>query len=125
VSCVVVLGVLPASRLPSTDMFGRPRLPLLPSSTQCCPGFHPRCCLACSKRMLAEDTADPAAATQAADSKSMLETDSCWDSSGAPAFVPAAELTGRTGSFGYMAPEVLHSRQYDAAVDIFSLGMCM
>lgn len=77
------------------------------------------------KRMLAEDTADPAAATQAADSKSMLETDSCWDSSGAPAFVPAAELTGRTGSFGYMAPEVLHSRQYDAAVDIFSLGMCM
>ncbi|KAL4457677.1 hypothetical protein ABPG75_012542 [Micractinium tetrahymenae] len=39
--------------------------------------------------------------------------------------VSCRELTGRTGSFGYMAPEVLRSQQYDASCDIFSLGMCM
>jgi serine/threonine protein kinase len=75
--------------------------------------------------MLAEDPAHLAGAAQGADSKPKLAPDCCWNSSGAPAFVPAAELTGKTGSFGYMAPEVLHSRQYDAMVDIFSLGMCM
>lgn len=40
-------------------------------------------------------------------------------------FAAAVEPTGRTGSFGYMAPEVLRSQQYNAQADIFSLGMCM
>jgi serine/threonine protein kinase len=35
------------------------------------------------------------------------------------------ELTGRTGSYGFMAPEVLQCRPYNASADIFSLGMCM
>ncbi|KAL4442953.1 hypothetical protein ABPG77_008444 [Micractinium sp. CCAP 211/92] len=35
------------------------------------------------------------------------------------------EPTGCTGSFGYMAPEVLRSKPYGASCDIFSLGMCM
>lgn len=34
-------------------------------------------------------------------------------------------LTGRTGSFGYMAPEVSRSQSYNSQADIFSLGMCM
>ena len=40
-----------------------------------------------------------------------------------PHHVPV--LTGRTGSLGYMAPEVLASRPYGPSADIFSLGMCM
>lgn len=35
------------------------------------------------------------------------------------------EMTGRTGSFGYMAPEVLRGEQYDEAADIFSFAMVM
>ncbi|KAL4853620.1 CMP-sialic acid transporter 1 [Chlorella vulgaris] len=35
------------------------------------------------------------------------------------------DLTGRTGSYGVMAPEVLENRPYNASADIFSLGMCM
>ena len=34
-------------------------------------------------------------------------------------------LTGKTGSFGYMAPEVSRNQQYNAQADVFSLGMCM
>jgi serine/threonine protein kinase len=36
-----------------------------------------------------------------------------------------AVLTGKTGSYGYMAPEVLGSRPYGCSADTFSLGMCM
>lgn len=35
------------------------------------------------------------------------------------------ELTGKTGSLGYMAPEVLLNRPYGTPADIFSLGLCM
>ena len=34
-------------------------------------------------------------------------------------------LTGRTGNYGYMAPEVTRCQPYNAKVDVFSLGMCM
>ncbi|PRW56224.1 Dual specificity kinase shkE [Chlorella sorokiniana] len=34
-------------------------------------------------------------------------------------------LTGKTGSFGYMAPEVSRAQAYNSQADVFSLGMCM
>lgn len=37
----------------------------------------------------------------------------------------AAQLTGKTGSLGYMAPEVLGCRPYYCSADVFSLGVCM
>ncbi|PSC71652.1 Dual specificity kinase shkE isoform B [Micractinium conductrix] len=39
--------------------------------------------------------------------------------------ISTREMTGRTGSFGYMAPEVSREQQYNAQADIFSLAMCM
>lgn len=41
------------------------------------------------------------------------------------AVASSRQLTGKTGSFGYMAPEVSRSQQYNGQADIFSLGMCM
>jgi serine/threonine protein kinase len=38
------------------------------------------------------------------------------------AAVAAADMTGATGSYAYMAPEVLRSEPYDESADIFSAG---
>ena len=43
----------------------------------------------------------------------------------AAAVAAPMQLTGRMGSFGYMAPEVSRNQQYNAQADVFSLGMCM
>lgn len=37
----------------------------------------------------------------------------------------AAEMTGRTGSFTYMAPEVIRNEQYNEKADVFSFAMVM
>lgn len=55
----------------------------------------------------------------------MSATPSILSSSTTWAEVSHRALTGKTGSFGYMAPEVSRNQQYDAQADIFSLGMCM
>ncbi|CAI9756273.1 unnamed protein product [Fraxinus pennsylvanica] len=36
-----------------------------------------------------------------------------------------AEMTGRTGTLGYMAPEVLISNAYDHKCDVYSFGICL
>ncbi|XP_057425558.1 serine/threonine-protein kinase STY13-like [Lotus japonicus] len=35
------------------------------------------------------------------------------------------EMTGETGTIGYMAPEVLNGKPYDRRCDVYSFGMCL
>ena len=34
-------------------------------------------------------------------------------------------MSGRTGSFMYMAPEMYNNKEYTEKVDVFSFGVCM
>ena len=66
------------------------------------------------------------ARSSSAERKALACPASCsGDFASSAAVEPSWKLTGRTGAFCYMAPEVLRNQAYNEKVDVFSFGIML